>query len=73
MDERTKEQTNWQAEKTKHGTPMAVLHDAEQRDIVKVYLSPDRGTLRIVLSELAVATQVKVDVENHLIDFRRRP
>lgn len=72
MNEQTEAQLKWQAETTKHGMPVAVLHDNEQRDIVKVYLSPDKGTIRIVLSEFSSVAQIKLNAEAQIIDFRRK-
>jgi hypothetical protein len=63
---------NWQEEKTKHGSPVAVLHDGKQRDIVKVYLSPDGNVIRIVLSELVSLAQVTVNAPAKIVDFKRK-
>lgn len=60
--------------------PAAVLRDGA-KVIAKVYLSPDRSVLRVVLPEMSgIDTtdtlergQVKVDFAHKLIDFRRKP
>ena len=49
---------NWQDEKTKDGRPVAVLHDAKNKNVVKIYLSPDGAVLRIVLYEMVSVEQV---------------
>lgn len=68
----SEEAYKWEEEQTKLGKPVAVLHDGHNKDMVKIYLSPDNSTLRIVLNELVVLTQIKIDVEHHIIDFRRK-
>ena len=54
------------------GRPAAVFKDGE-KVIAKVDLSPDSAVLRIVLPELTQQEQLKIDVEHHLVDFRRKP
>lgn len=61
----------WVAEQTKEGYPMAVLYDGDVA-ILKVYMSKDAKNFRIVLSEFQILNQLKVDVTNKLIDFRRK-
>ncbi len=61
----------WRMERTKLGAPVAALYD-EKLLVAKIYLSGDHLTLRIVLPEMSDAAQVKIDTENHLIDFRRK-
>lgn len=53
-----------------HYLPTATLKDGDQ-PIAKIYLSPDGKVLRIVLPEFNTLNQLKVDVANHLLDFRR--
>ena len=54
------------------GTTSPLFKDGE-KVIAKVYLSPDSAVLRIVLPELTQQEQLKIDVEHHLVDFRRKP
>jgi hypothetical protein len=61
----------WKAERTKDGYPVAVLYD-EKKVIAKIYLSPTSEVLRLVLAELSDASQLRIDVDNHIIDFRRK-
>lgn len=60
----------FRAEESSFNTPMAVLK-AGEKVIAKIYLSPDGKTLRFALAEFAMLEQVKLDLENHLIDFKR--
>jgi len=41
--------------------------------VVKVYFSPKLNKIRIALPELQNFAQVKIDVDNRLIDFERDP
>jgi hypothetical protein len=61
---------DWEATLTVNGAPMAILKDGA-KVIVKVYLSPDSKTLRFALPEMEEETQLKIDTNNRLIDFRR--
>lgn len=61
---------DWSCETTKTGEPMAVLR-AKREIVAKIYLSPDGVTLRIVLPELSLLSQLKINVEGKLIDFKR--
>ncbi len=58
------------AEESGFQTPMAVLR-AGTKIVAKIYLSPDGKVLRFALPELATAEQIKTDLENQIIDFRR--
>jgi hypothetical protein len=62
----------WKMERTKENAPIAALYGGKKL-IAKVYLSPDSEVLRIVLPEfMSAEKQVKLDSQNHLIDFRRK-
>lgn len=62
----------WSEDKTFKHNPAAVLR-AGERVVMKVYLSPNRDIIRIVLAELVDQKQIKVLIEDHIIDFRRTP
>lgn len=62
----------WTMEETKEGFPVAALYH-DKKLICKAYLSPDLEVLRLVLPEMQLLKQLKIDVSNHLVDFKRNP
>lgn len=66
------DEEGWLGDQNRLGMPTAVLtHD--KVIVARIYESPDGKFLRIVLPELKVLTQLKVDVEHGIIDVRRSP
>lgn len=61
----------WEEGATKEGRPKAVLRVGKEI-VCTVYLSSDLVVLRIVLAELKVANQLRVDITNRIIDFKRK-
>lgn len=49
------------------------INDAAGVLVAKVYFSPDGKKLRVVLPTLSNFAQVKIDIDNHLLDFTRDP
>lgn len=61
----------WEAKETKQGTPSAIFKDGD-KIIAKVYLSPDRSVLRIVLPEWDNLNSITLNYPDKIVDFKRK-